>query len=146
LWARAWLGAALLFTLAKITHFGWKNVLASLGHAPEYSVGIADIFKNGINLEPLWPMFRGLVMYPGAPQFGLTLGLVFSLVVASLTTERRIFNWMLSVAVIYWGFVFGLYATVWQHGDFTSAARYIAHASVAMPLLLPLAFVRKKPL
>ena len=146
LWARAWLGAALFFALAHAAPFGWKNVLASLGHAPEYNVSLADVLKSGINLDLIWPMLAGLVMYPGAPQFGLTLGLAFALCVAALSGEKKLFVWMATVATLYWGFVFGLYATLWQRGDFTSAARYIAHAAVAMPLLLPLAFPRKKHL
>ena len=146
LWARAWLGAALFFALAHAAPFGWKNVLASLGHAPEYNVSLADVLKSGINLDLIWPMLAGLVMYPGAPQFGLTLGLAFALCVAALSGEKKLFAWMVTVATLYWGFVFGLYATLWQRGDFTSAARYIAHAAVAMPLLLPLAFPRKKHL
>jgi hypothetical protein len=135
-----------LFVIAKAPHFAWKTVLAAMGHAPEYSVSVSDLLKSGVDLKPIWPMLAGLVMYPGAPQFGLTLGQAYAHTVAADSGQRKVYIWIATVAGLYWGFVFGLYATLWQHGDFTSAARYIAHGAVAAPLLLPLAFPRKKAL
>ena len=118
----------------------WKLPLGLMGRTPEYSVKPMDLFSLGVDLSGPMGMFLGLFIYPGAPQTAYTYGLIIALALALAQGRRRLFLVMLATIVAYWGFVFGLYATFWQRGDYSSAGRYLSHAALGLICLLPLAF------
>ncbi len=120
----------------------WIRVLGEVGKTQEYTVFVSDIFKNGINIAIPLGMLSGLANF-GTPQFAFTLGTIMALVFALIQKKYLLFKTQISILIIYWGFVFGLYATFWQKGDFSSAGRYLSHAAFACILLVPMAFDKK---
>jgi hypothetical protein len=131
--------AAFLVGAVFVSQTIWKRGLTALGRTFEYSVSLKDIFAKPIRVDIPWHMFLGC-FNPGTPQFAYTMGLVGVFVMLALQKSRRQLQWFAALIVLYWGFVFGLYATIWQNGELGSAGRYISHAAIACILLLPLAF------
>lgn len=117
----------------------WRHELAALGRKPEYSVKLSQILETGLDLRVPWHMLLGLAN-AGSPQRAFTTGLILAFAIAALKRARGALMLMGATVFVYWGFVFGLYATLWQRGDYSSAGRYLSHAAIACLLILPLAF------
>ncbi len=124
---------------AVIPYEVWRHELAALGRKPEYSVKLSQIFEAGLDLGVPWGMILGLAN-EGSPQRAFTTGLILAFSVAALRRARGALVLMGAATFVYWGFVFGLYATLWQRGDYSSAGRYLSHGAIACLLILPLAF------
>lgn len=124
---------------AVIPYEAWRHELAALGRRPEYSVKLSQIIEAGFDLGVPWRMILGLAN-DGSPQRAFTTGLILAFSVAALRRARGALVLMGAAIFVYWGFVFGLYATLWRRGDYSSAGRYLSHAAIACLLILPLAF------
>lgn len=119
----------------------WKGLLS--GAESEHAFSIKGIAKAGFHPEIPLGMLRGLFTL-GSFQFAYTAGLIAALlIVASLRQWRLLFVYGITLAV-YWGFVLGLYATLWHGVEYGSAGRYLSHAAIACVLILPLAFSPKR--
>ncbi len=121
----------------------WKFYLQTIGKKPTYQVKVSEFTENGINLSVPLGMIGGL-FNRGTPQSAYAWALCISLILSCWLHAWRTLKLQLILLLIYWGFVFGLYATVWQHGDFNSAGRYLSHAAVSCVLMLSFAFQENK--
>lgn len=133
-------GALALAAFTVVPYQLWKIPLTLMGRTPEYSVKFSDLAVIGVDLSVPLGMIAGLFIYPGTPQSGYTYGLIIALALVITQGRRRLLLTMLATLTVYWGFVFGLYATFWQRGELGSAGRYLSHAALGLTCLLPLAF------
>ncbi|MEW6057055.1 MAG: hypothetical protein AB1540_10615 [Bdellovibrionota bacterium] len=115
----------------------WGFLLLSInGRRSEHSVSIEAFRQSGIDIWLGIGILKGLFNW-GAPQFAYNTGLVLALCIAVLCKAQR-FLWVSATTLfIYWGFVVGLYSTIWQQIETGSAGRYMSHAAIALILVLP---------
>lgn len=136
---RALTGPLLTSIFALGPYLLWKHSLAARGAIPEYSFSLHSLVDGGVDFSIPWHMIAGL-FNAGAPQQAYSLGLLLVVAFCLLERNGRFLALVGGVLFIYWGFVFGLYATLWQRTEQGSAGRYLAHAALALVLLVPLAF------
>ncbi len=116
----------------------WKNYLHNVNKSPTYKVQFQDFVKSGIDIQVPLGMIKGLLNY-ATFQSAYTWGLIVSLIVTVLLKSWNVLKLQLVFIFLYWGFVFGLYATVWNKGELNSAGRYLSHMAVAIIASLTIA-------
>lgn len=127
-----------------VLYLPWRLHLYLLHKSTYYAMyKTSDALARGIKLSVPWIMVRGL-LNRGTPQSGFTTALIIVAFLALLHKNFRALGIFAMIIAFYWGFVFTLYATLWQDGEMLSAGRYISHAAVACVILLPLAFSKRQ--
>jgi hypothetical protein len=133
--------AALLLVATFVPYFIFRFGQTYIGKSPEYTMSLKDVRERGIQFGIIWQMITTLFQMR-SPNMAYTLGMCGALLVTALQKNWRLLGFMLVCIALYWGFVFGVYATVWQKTEQGSAGRYFSHAGVACVLLVPLAYLR----
>ncbi|HRK01542.1 MAG TPA: hypothetical protein PLH57_02665 [Oligoflexia bacterium] len=137
--SRSWPSRALLL-FSGILFVPWRLWLALLNKSTYYqSFDLLNALDRRVAFEIPIKMISGLLDH-GTPQSAYTIALIVAVVLAILKKSTELLRVYALLIFVYWGFVFALYATLWQHMEQFSAGRYISHAAIACVLMIPLAF------
>jgi hypothetical protein len=115
----------------------WRVLMASGNLKSEHTFSLSQIARAGIDFSIPIHMLSEL-FNRGTPQFAYSTALVATLAIAIILRSKTYLKLYSGTLLIYWGFVFGLYATIWQQTEQNSAGRYISHAAFALIYLLPI--------
>ncbi len=106
---------------------------------PEYQWSIESIRQAGFQWRIPYDMLRGCFT-PNTFPWAYTLGLILIFIYTILLKSYRAGVVLFSNVLLQWGFVLGLYATLWSRWELGSAGRYLSHSAIASVLLLPWVF------
>ncbi len=139
-WKHILVSASLTF-VSLFPFWVWTSHLASLGKTPEYSVSLEKIIALGFNFSIPTQMILGMFKTDQSLAGAYAYCMIASILLMLLKQSQRVLAAASVVVFLYWGLVYGLYATLWQKGDLSSAGRYFSHGAFALILLVPLAFL-----
>lgn len=133
--------AAAVILLESLPAWIWKQSLMHFGLKPEYSVKPAEIIAKGFSWDVLGNLFKRVATFRSISNvYGAALAIAF--VICFLQRKKDLGNLMVGTCLIYFGFVFGLYCTLWQATEIGSMERYCSHSAIACLMLIPLAFTQ----
>lgn len=125
----------------------WKLSLSRIGSHPEYSFSLSRLREAGVSLAPVHA-----ILYPFAnwswhldPPMALNLGILLSIAFLVPSWRRDLKLAALLSYCVYFGFILGLYATLWQQTETNSAGRYLSQVVIAGVLLIPMNLTQPSP-
>lgn len=131
--------AALLLGTSVLPLQLWKHALSSIGSKPLYSYWLTKLQEMSFDIAPVKAILHPFIFWSWNPDpsMAMNLGVVLTIFFYSISRQRELKLGLTLSYLIYFAFILGLYATVWQKVETNSAGRYLSQVVLAGVLLIP---------